>query len=136
MTTALPLTLHLLILIGLYEAAVGLAGLTRQISWPAMIDEFERSPALTFVIGLVAFAIGGTLILVHCIWTDLLAGIVSLIAWIALAEGLLIMVMPRPLLAFSRRLAGNQRLISILALLFGALLIILGLTGRTDATLI
>src|SRR4029453_17375641 len=61
MTTAIPLTLHLLVLIGLYEMAAGLAGFTGRIDWPAMLDEFERSPALTFVTGLAAFAIGAAI---------------------------------------------------------------------------
>ena len=134
MTTAIPLTLHLLVLIGLYELAAGLAGLTGRISWSALLDEFERSPALTFITGFAAFAVGGTLILVHCLWTDLLAVIVSLIGWIALAEGLLLMIMPGPLIAFSRRLVGDQKLISLLAAAFGLALILLGLIGRADPT--
>ena len=130
MATATTLTLHLAILIGLYELSAGLAGLTGWINWAALLDEFGRSPALTFVTGFMAFAIGGTLILVHCLWTDVLAVIVSLIGWIALAEGLLLMIMPGPLLALSRRLVGNQKLISLLAAAFGLILIALGLTGR------
>jgi hypothetical protein len=130
MITVTILTLHLAVLIGLYELTAGLAGLTGRIRWAALLDEFDRSPALTFVTGFMAFAVGGTLILVHCIWTDLLAVIVSLIGWIALAEGLLLMIMPGPLIAFSRRLVGNQKLISLLAAGFGLILIALGLTGR------
>jgi hypothetical protein len=130
METATILTLHVAVLIGLYELTAGLAGLTGRIDWTALLDEFDRSPALTFVIGFMAFAVGGTLILVHCIWTDLLAVIVSLIGWIALAEGVLLMLAPAPFLAFSRRLVGNQKLISLLAAGFGLVLIALGLTGR------
>ena len=136
MTTAIPLTLHLLVLVGIYELAAGVAGLTGQIKWTVMLDEFERSPALTFVTGFLTFAIGGTLILVHCVWTDPLAIIVSASGWIALAEGLLLMVMPGPLIAFSRRLVGNQRLISLLAAGFGLLLVLLGITGRADPTIL
>ncbi len=134
MTTATTLTLHLAVLIGLYELSAGLAGLTGRISWAALLDEFDRSPALTFVTGFMSFAIGGALILVHCLWTDVLAVIVSLIGWIALAEGLLLMIIPGPLIAFSRRLVGNQKLISLLAAGFGLILIALGLTGRADPT--
>ena len=130
MTTATILTLHLAVLIGLYELSAGLAGLTGRINWAAMLDEFERSPTLMFITGFLAFAIGGTLILVHCLWTDLLAVIVSLIGWIALAEGLLLMIMPGPLLALSRRPVGNQKLVSLVAAAFGLILIVLGLTGR------
>ena len=135
MTTAIPLTLHLLVLIGLYELAAGIAGLTGAIDWPKMIDEFERSPALTFVTGFAAFAIGAAINIAHHHWTDLPAIIVSAIGWIAMIEGLLIMVMPRPLLRFSRGLVGNQKAISLIAALFGAALILLGLTGRAGPIL-
>jgi hypothetical protein len=43
MTTALPLTLHLAFLIGLYDLAAGLAGFTGAITWEALLDEFEKS---------------------------------------------------------------------------------------------
>jgi len=134
MTTAIPLTLHLLVLIGLYELAAGLAGFSGSINWRAIIDEFDRSPALTFITGFMVFVLGGVLIIVHSIWTDPLAVIVSAIGWIAAAEGLLLMAKPRALFAFSRRLVGNQMLISTLATIFGLILIVLGLTGHADPT--
>jgi hypothetical protein len=130
MTTIIPLTLHLLVLIGVYELAAGIAGLTGRIDWLAMLDEFERSPALTFVTGFAAFAIGAAINLAHHHWTDLPAIIVSAVGWIALVEGVMLMVCPKPLLRVSRRLVGNQRLISLLAAGFGLILIALGLTGR------
>ena len=136
MVTAIPLTLHLLVLIGVYELAAGIAGLAGCIDWPKMLDEFESSPALTFVTGFAAFAVGAAINLAHHHFTDLLAIIVSAIGWIVLVEGVMIMACPRPLLRFSRGLVGNQKAISILAALFGAALILLGLTGRADPTLI
>ena len=134
MTTAIPLTLHLLVLIGLYELAAGVAGFTGRIDWRAMMDEFERSPSLSFVTGFMVFVIGGVMVMSHHHWTDLLAIIVSLIAWIALIEGLTIMIVARPLLVFFRPVVANQRAISIFAALFGVILILLGLTGRADPT--
>src|SRR4249919_2654921 len=136
MTTTIPLTLHLLVMIGAYEFAAGIAGLTGRISWPALLDEFERSPALTFITGFMVYILGAVLILVHNIWTDVPAIIVSLIGWIATAEGILIMIAPVPLLALSRPLVRSQRAISLFAVLFGIVLILLGLTGRADPTLV
>jgi hypothetical protein len=130
MITATVLTLHLAVLIGVYELAAGIAGLTGRINWAAMLDEFERSPALMFMTGFAAFVVGAAINLGHHHWTDPLAIIVSLIGWIAIVEGVMIMVCPKPLLAFSRRLVGNQKLISLLAAAFGLILIALGLTGR------
>lgn len=135
MTTATQLTLHILVLIGLYEFAAGFAGFTGRINWMEMLDEFERSTALTFMTGFMVFVLGGVLIMVHCIWTDLPAVIVSAIGWLAAVEGLLIMVWPQPLLAFSRPLVRSQRAVSIFAMLFGAALILIGLTGRVAPTL-
>ena len=130
MITAIPLTLNLLILIGLYELAAGIAGLTGRINWRTLLDEFDRSPALTFMTGFMVYVLGGVVVLIHCIWTDPLAIIVSAIGCIASVEGLLIVTVPGPLFAFSRRLVANQRLISMLAAAFGLLLIGLGLTGH------
>ena len=135
MTTLIPLTLHLLVLIGVYELAAGIAGLTGRIDWAAMLDEYERSPALTFITGFVAFAVGAAINLAHHHFTDLPAIIVSAIGWIAIIEGVMMMACPRPLLRFSRRLISNQKLVSILAALFGVALILLGLTGRANPIL-
>ena len=136
MTTAIPLTLHLLVLIGLYELAAGIAGLTGRIDWQAMTDEFVRSPSLSFVTGFMVFAIGGVMIMNHHHWTDLLAIIVSAVGWIALVEGILMMIASKPLLIFFRPLIGSQRAISLFAAFFGIILIALGLTGRADPTIL
>ncbi|HEU0311290.1 MAG TPA: hypothetical protein VFR36_08750 [Sphingomicrobium sp.] len=130
MTTAVPLTLYLLILIGGYELAAGLAGFTGRINFQAMIDEFGRSPSLAFMTGFIVYIIGGILVMVHHHWTDLPAIIVSAIGWIAVAEGLLIMVLPKPVLAFSRPFVERQRGVSLFAMLFGVVLILLGFFGR------
>ena len=133
MTTAVPLTLYLLVLIGAYEFTAGLAGFTGRMDWNAMIEEFERSPALTFVTGFIAFAIGGAIVIGHHHWTDVLAIIVSAIGVIAIVEGLLIMVSPKPLLLLVRPVVRGQRGISIVAMIFGAALIALGVTGNVAA---
>ena len=134
MITAIPLTLKLLVVIGVYELVAGIGGLTGRINWKAMLDEFDRSPALTFVTGFMVYLLGAVVILVHCFWTDPLAIIVSAIGCIAAVEGLVIMIVPGPLFAFSRRLVANQRLISMFAAVFGLLLIGLGLIARADPT--
>jgi hypothetical protein len=136
MTTLIPLTLHLLVLIGVYELAAGIAGLTGTLDWSALIDEFERSPGLTFVTGFLAFAIGAAINLAHHHFTDVPAIIVSAIGWIALVEGVALMACPKPLLRFSRGLVRNQKFISLLAAVVGVALILLGLTGRADPTIV
>ena len=132
MATAIPLTLNLLILIGLYELSAGIAGLAGQISWSTMLEEFDRSSALTFMTGFIVYVLGAVVVLIHWIWTDPLAIIVSAVGCIVAVEGLLIMTVPDPLFAFSHRLIANQKLISMIAAICGLLLIALGLTGHID----
>jgi hypothetical protein len=134
MTTAIPLTLHLLVLIGLYELTAGIAGLTGRIDWQAMTDEFMRSPSLSFVTGFVVFALGGVMIMNHHHWTDPLAIIVSAVGWIALVEGILMMLAAKPLLIFFRPLIASQKAVSLFAAAFGIVLIALGLTGHASPT--
>jgi hypothetical protein len=136
MTTAVPLTLNLAILIGLYELIAGIAGLTGRISWPALIHDFEEAPGVTFLSGAVGFMIGGTLILVHPYWNDLTSSLVSAVGWIVFAKGLLIMLAPMQLLKLSERLVVHQKLISCIAIGFGLFLIFLGVTGRISPAFI
>ena len=136
MNAAVQLTPNLAILIGLYELIAGIAGLTGRISWPALIQDFERTPGITFLSGAVAFMIGGTLILVHSHWTDLTSSLVSAVGWIVFVKGLLIMLAPMPLLKLSERLIVHQKLISCVAIGFGLLLILLGVTGRISPAFI
>ena len=131
--TAIPLTLHLAVLIGVYELTAGLVSLSGRMDWTAMMDEFERSPALTFITGFLAFAIGGTIVLAHNHWTDPLAVIVSLIGWIAAAEGVLVMALGKALLLPFHRVVRYPRAIGAAASLFGVALILAGLTGRATA---
>jgi len=134
MITAIPLTLKLLVVMGIYELVAGIGGLTGRINWRTMLDEFDRSPALTFITGFIVYVLGAVVMLVHCFWTDPLAIIVSATGCIAAVEGLLIMIVPGPLFALSRRLVANQKLISMFAAVFGLLLIGFGLIGRADPT--
>lgn len=127
------LTPQLAMLIGLYELAAGIAGLSGRLVWADLIDGFDRSPALTFVTGLVAFAIGGAMVMAHNLWAGPLAIIVSLIAWAALVEGLLLIAWPQPIMAMSRPLVRNQRAISLAAALFGAAMLAAGLYAFVDS---
>lgn len=131
--TASITTLQLAMLIGLYELAAGFVSVTGRIDWTAMLDEFDRSPALAFVTGFVVFAIGGTMVMVHQRWSDPLAMIVSLVGWIALAEGLLMLLFARPILIHSRPLVRYPKLIGAVAMLFGAFMLLAGLIGRTPS---
>jgi uncharacterized membrane protein len=130
-STTIPLTLSLSVALGLYLLAAGLGLLRMGDRVAQLIDEFERSPALTLITGVVAYGLGTAIILTHRVWTDPLAVVVSLIGWIAAIEGLLLIAWPAPLWSLGRAmLRGSGARISLLVtLVLGLLLALLGLTG-------
>jgi uncharacterized protein YjeT (DUF2065 family) len=129
-TTIIPLTLYLAEAMGLYLILIGLSGLSAPLRWTALMDELSRSPALQMILGVMVFAIGVTLVIVHSHLTDTLAIIVTVIGWAALLEGALLIVVPALLLRIGAWSLKFTRIWAVVSLIFGILLGLAGLTGR------
>lgn len=129
MVTLTILTLRLAEALGLYMILVGLSGLAAPQRWRALMDELSASPALQMLMGVTVFAIGVTLAMVHSILSDPLAIIVTIIGWIALIEGALLIAVPGPLLRLGRWSLDYTRIWAIVSLILGFLLALAGLTG-------
>ena len=130
MDTISILTLRLSEAIGLYMIVVGIGGLMAPTRWCAMMDDLERSPGLVMALGFPVFAIGTALVLIHSIWTDPLAVIVSLIGYAALIEGALLLAIPAPLIRIGRWSLNFTRAWAAVSIVLGILLFLAGLTGR------
>ena len=130
MDTISILTLRLAEAIGLYMIIVGIGGLVSLSRWRAMMDDLDRSPGLVMALGFPVFVVGAALVLIHSIWTDPLAVIVSLIGYVALFEGALLLATPAPLLRIGRLAVRFTRLWAGISILLGILLFLAGLTGR------
>ena len=135
METASVLTLRLAEAIGLYAVATGAGALIGPQRWLAIGPELERSPGLVLLMGIVAFAIGAAMLGAHHALTDPLADIISVIAAIVVAEGLLLIVAPDLMIAFGRPFLARPRVWAIVTLMAGVALFLAGLTGRADPTL-
>ena len=136
MTTLTVLTLRLAEAIGLYMLLMGLSGLAAPQRWRAMMDELVASPALQMTMGVLVFAIGVTLAMVHSILADPLATLVTLIGWAALLEGALLIAVPGPLLRLGLWSLNYTRIWAIVSLILGIFLALAGLLGRADASAI
>ena len=109
---------------------VGIGGLGAPRRWRQMMDDLERSPGLVMALGFPVFAVGAALVLIHSIWTDPLACLVSLIGYVALAEGALLLAVPGPLIRIGRWSLNYTRVWAIVSIVLGILLFLAGLTGR------
>lgn len=130
MDTISILTLRLAEAMGLYMILIGIGGLANPARWRAVMDDLNRSPALVVTLGFAVFVVGVTLVMVHSIWTDPLAVIVSLISYVALIEGAVLLAVPGPLISIGHWSTGVIRIWAIVALVLGLLLFLAGLTGR------
>ena len=130
MDTISVLTLRLAEAIGLYMIVVGIGGLVAPMRWRAMMEDLERSPGLVMALGFPVFTVGAALVLIHSIWTDPLAVIVSLIGYVALIEGALLLAIPDPLIRIGRWSLNFTRVWAIVSIVLGIILFLAGLTGR------
>ena len=130
MDTISILTLRLSEAIGLYMIVLGIGGLMAPLRWRAVMDDLERSPGLVMALGFPVFVVGAALVLIHSIWTDPLAVIVSLIGYAALVEGALLLAVPALLLRIGRWSLNFTRAWAAVSIVLGLFLFLAGLTGR------
>jgi hypothetical protein len=94
--------------VGLYALAAGVGEIRSPGGWGVMLKEFERTVALRFLTGLVTLALGATIYLVNPWRTgDWLAIVVSVLAGVAIAEGLLMLAAGERFISFGRALLGR-----------------------------
>ena len=108
MAASADISAWIALFLGLYALAAGIGELRSPNSWSTMLKEFERSPALRFVTGLVALALGAAIYLVNP-WRpdDWLAVGVSALGGVAVAEGLLMLAAGDRFVHFGRALIGR-----------------------------
>lgn len=131
--TLTVLTLWLAEAIGLYWLAAGVGLLVAPGRMRGMIEDLDRSPALVFLMGLAAFAIGTAMLIPHHVLHDPLSVIVTVLAALVAIEGLVLIALPHLLLAFARPFVASARLWAIVSIVLGLLLLLAGFTGRADA---
>ncbi|NNE39635.1 MAG: hypothetical protein HKN14_01815 [Marinicaulis sp.] len=131
-TTSSVLTLSLAKVFGAYMIAGGLSHFMQRNLWADLLENFRAQPGVTFLAGIVTFTIGSTIVMAHNIWTDPLAGFISLVGWVALIEGLIIIAWPKPLIAFSKSLMKPAFInaFAVLTILGGVVLVAMGFLGQ------
>lgn len=127
MADQFTLTGWLIMAFGLYSMAAGFGMAMSADRFRQMFEEMERSPALNFVIGLLVFAIGVTILLIHpssTRWPDIL---VAIMGWGAAVEGLLFLAAPQVMWAIARPfMKSGTKLWGYIALALGIALAIIG----------
>lgn len=88
------LTDYLSLIFGIYLLAAGIGLLLDVERYQRMYLGFVDHPALTYIGAVIAFGLGAVLLRIHNEWGSLREGFISLIAWGALIEGVLMLAIP------------------------------------------
>jgi len=120
MLAVMTTTHTLAALIGLYFLAGGVGLLVDRNNATKLMRELTAQPMFGYLGGLIAFAIGGAIVGVHNNWNSLLSGFVSLVGWLSLLEGVLMLACRKWFLGLFARLTLSSIMVSAFG--FGTLL--------------
>ncbi|MEL6375004.1 MAG: hypothetical protein AAFR04_13675 [Pseudomonadota bacterium] len=122
------LTAKLAIAFGTYFFVAGVAFFGRHGTVQALFAALKDDKPLLYVSGVATYALGVTLIIVHNRWDNVLAGAISLIAWVMALEGLALIAAPRSLLRLSSGALSprGHRIFLAASVLLGTTMIVAG----------
>lgn len=105
----------------LYISA-GIAALSGRITFSKIAEDFEKSQGLTFISGFITLIIGMLLVTYHNIWVKNWTVLITIIAWVSLLKGVMLIAFPQSISSF-KGWYKNTRIwgvfIIIVGLLFG-----------------
>jgi hypothetical protein len=116
-------------ILALVYISSGIAALSGKISFNKMVEEYERSQGLTFLSGFVTIVIGVFLVEYHNIWVRNWTVLITVIGWLSLFKGVMLIAFPQSILMFSRWRRNTFRL-GILMIIFGLVFGYFGFIAR------
>ena len=99
-------------LMGPILALAGLAMLINRKGLDALAEEFLRSRALFFLLGLIDFAVGLAIVLTHNVWVADWRIIITLLGWLLLARGVVRTLAPDQIKPLGTKLLKNQNVMA------------------------
>ncbi|RKF18239.1 hypothetical protein D6851_15385 [Altericroceibacterium spongiae] len=94
--------------LGLYALAAGMGELRNPGGWAAMLEDFEKSPGLRFLAGILCIGFGALIYLVcGAQYRSWLAIAMSVIGGLMVIEGVLILASGERVMGFARRFLGK-----------------------------
>jgi hypothetical protein len=102
--------------------SAGIAAVSGKINFSKIVEDFEKSQGLTYISGFITLVIGMLLVQYHNIWVKNWTVLITIVAWMSLLKGVMLIVFPR-FISFFKGWYKNTRIWGIfmiaLGLLFG-----------------
>ena len=110
-------------IISIVYITVGIGILVNPGFYKKLFDDFIENAAVMYLGGIMALAIGYLILAFHNTWTKDLSVIITIVGWLALIKGILILIWPKIIIALSRSMVKKESILKIAAVA----VIILGL---------
>lgn len=104
--------------IGPFLVFICLTAVARASDIQALFSQFEADSLWTWVIGASALALGLTMVTVHQYWRGAAAVIVSLLGWLVVLRGVLLLAFPSAFITMASNMIGAQAWWIALAIAF------------------
>ena len=107
-------------IISVIYISAGIAVLIGTVNLDELVNNLEKSPALTFIAGCAGIIFGVLLVQYHNIWGKNWTVLITIISWFMLVGGILVVVFPKTLLYYKNLVTGS-RFWGIFMIIFGML---------------
>lgn len=107
-------------ILALYYLALGVGVLSGKLNVGRMIKSFEDSPGLTLMTGFILIIIGTLLFQYHNIWGGGWNVLITIIGWLTMIKGVLLIAFPRVLFSF-KGLYKNTKVLWVVPIALGLL---------------
>jgi len=118
----MELSIFIAKIIAFLYLAAGVAALRGVIDFAKIVDDYNKSPALTFMSGLFALIVGMIIIKYHNIWVKDWTVVITLLGWISAVKGVMFIAFPDSLKLFKGMYKNTKAwgvLMILIALVFG-----------------
>lgn len=118
----MELSLFLAQLLGAIYVSVGLGILNNQKRYKALMDEMMDSASFLYFGGILALCFGFSVVTFHNVWVQDWPVLITILGWLALIKGVLLIICPQVILDFSKGMLKNLQYVGLGTLLFGLVL--------------
>ena len=115
-------------LFSLVYLAIGIGMLINPSFYKKIFDDFCENAAMMYIGGIMAMVVGYLILAFHNAWTRDLHVIITVIGWLALIKGVLILIQPKMMVALSKAMLKDNllKIMAIVIILVGLAFSFLG----------
>ncbi len=114
--------------------AVGIGILINHDFYKKLLEDFSENAFALYLGGIAALVIGYLIVAFHNTWTKDLSVIITIIGWIALIKGILILIRPKIMIALTKAIVKKEGFLKIEAvavIIIGLALSLLGFCPKS-----